>query len=62
MLVLTRNLNEKVVINDTITVTVVEIRGDRVRIGISAPLDVAVRREELLTRVPPEPAGAEDES
>jgi carbon storage regulator len=61
MLVLTRKLNEKVVINDTITVTVVEIRGDRVRIGISAPLDVAVRREELLARTPPEP-GDEDES
>ncbi len=61
MLVLTRKLNEKVVINDTITVTVVEIRGDRVRIGISAPLDVAVRREELLTRTPPEPPD-EDES
>lgn len=51
MLVLTRKLNESVVIGDGIKVTIVEIRGDRIRLGIVAPEDVAIVREELPLRV-----------
>ncbi len=49
MLVLSRKLNEKIVINGDITVTVVKIDRNQVRIGIEAPGDVPVYREELLT-------------
>lgn len=49
MLVLSRKLNEKIVINGNITVTVVKIDRNQVRIGIEAPGDVPVYREELLT-------------
>jgi carbon storage regulator len=48
MLVLSRRKNETVVINEDIAVTVVEIREDRVRLGICAPADVPVHREELV--------------
>lgn len=51
MLVLTRKLNESVVIGGGITVTVVEIRGDRIRLGIAAPKDVPIVREEVPLRV-----------
>jgi len=47
MLVLTRKLNETIVIDGNITVTVVEVRGNRVKLGIAAPVDVPVIREEI---------------
>jgi len=47
MLVLTRRINESIVINDDVSVLVVEIRGDRVRLGIEAPKDVVVHRKEI---------------
>ncbi|MFO1096351.1 MAG: carbon storage regulator CsrA [Planctomycetaceae bacterium] len=47
MLVLTRKLNETIIIDGNITVTVVEVRGNRVKLGISAPVDVPVMREEI---------------
>lgn len=47
MLVLSRKKNESVVINDNITIVVVEIRGDKVRLGIEAPKDVPVHRKEI---------------
>ena len=47
MLVLTRKINESIVINDDVSVLVVEIRGDKVRLGIEAPKDVAVHRKEV---------------
>ena len=46
MLVLSRKKNESIVINNDITVTVVEIRGDKVRLGIVAPKEVPVHRQE----------------
>lgn len=49
MLVLSRKLNEKIVINGDITVTVVKIDRNQVRIGIEAPGDVPVYREELIS-------------
>ena len=47
MLVLSRKKNESIVIDDTIIVTVVEIRGDKVRLGIQAPKEVPVHRSEV---------------
>jgi carbon storage regulator len=47
MLVLSRKKNEKIVINESIVITVVDVRGDRVRIGIDAPRDVPIHRQEI---------------
>lgn len=47
MLVLSRKKNESIIISDTITITVVEIRGDKVRLGINAPRDIPVHRSEV---------------
>jgi carbon storage regulator len=51
MLVVSRRAGESVVIGDDITVSVLEVRGDVVRIGIDAPRSVAVHREELLAQL-----------
>lgn len=51
MLVLSRKINEKIVIDGGITITVVKIDRNQVRIGIEAPGDVSVYREELLPRI-----------
>ena len=48
MLVLSRKLGESIIINDSIKVTVVAIDRNKIRIGISAPPDVSIMREELL--------------
>lgn len=48
MLVLSRRVGDSVVIGDNVVVTVLEVRGDVVRVGIDAPREVAVRRQELL--------------
>jgi carbon storage regulator len=50
MLVLSRKVGERVLIGDSIWVTVVRLDGDRVRLGIEAPRHVAVLRQELATR------------
>ena len=47
MLVLSRKKNESIIIDDKIVITVVEIRGDKVRLGINAPRDVPVHRSEV---------------
>lgn len=47
MLVLSRKKNESIVINGNIVITVVEIRGDKIRLAINAPKDVPVHREEV---------------
>lgn len=51
MLVLSRRRDEKIVINHNIVITVVEIRGDKVRLGIEAPSDVAVHRQEVFEAI-----------
>lgn len=51
MLVLTRKKGEEIRISDTITVVVVDIQGDRVRLGINAPRDVPVHREEVYQAI-----------
>jgi len=48
MLVLTRKPNESIVIDGNIIVTVLEVRGDKIRLGIEAPRDVRVMRSELV--------------
>lgn len=47
MLVLSRKKNESIVINERIVITVVEIRGDKVRLGIEAPREVPIHRSEV---------------
>jgi carbon storage regulator len=47
MLVLSRKRNEQIVIGDTIVITVVDVRGDKVRLGIEAPQHVPVHRHEI---------------
>src|SRR3954454_12545855 len=63
MLVLSRKKNESIVINNDITITVVEIRGDKVRLGIVAPREASVHRQEVYDAIhgtppsyPPRPA------
>lgn len=51
MLVLSRRVGESVVVGDDIAITVLEVRGDIVRIGIDAPRDVKVHRAELLAEL-----------
>ncbi len=51
MLVLSRRPNESIVINDKIVVTVIEIRGDKVRLGIEAPRDVPIHRSEVFEAI-----------
>jgi carbon storage regulator len=48
MLVLTRKLDESIVIGEHITVTILKVHGDRVRLGIEAPKEVPIKREELV--------------
>ena len=51
MLVLSRKKNESIVISDEIAITVVEIRGDKVRLGINAPSEVPVHRREVYDAI-----------
>lgn len=51
MLILTRKVGETLVIGDDVTVTVLGVKGNQVRIGVDAPRDVTVHREEIAQRV-----------
>lgn len=51
MLVLSRKKNESIVINDDISIVVVEIRGDKVRLGVEAPKEVPVHRREVYEAI-----------
>ena len=58
MLVLTRKMNEAIVIGENIVVTVIDIRGDKIRLGIEAPKHVSVHRREIYERInPPDTEG-----
>ena len=51
MLILSRKRNESIIINDNIVVTVVDIRGDKVRLGFDAPRDVPIHRQEVYDAI-----------
>lgn len=51
MLVLSRKKNESIVIDDEITIVVVEIRGDKVRLGVDAPKEIPVHRQEVFEAI-----------
>lgn len=62
MLILTRRVGETLVIGDEVTVTVLGIKGNQVRIGVNAPKDVSVHREEIYERIQREKRGEETAS
>jgi carbon storage regulator len=51
MLILTRRVGESLMIGDEVTITVLGVKGNQVRIGVKAPKEVAVHREEILNRI-----------
>lgn len=57
MLILTRRVGETLMIGDEVTVTVLGVKGNQVRIGVNAPKEVAVHREEIYERIKREQTG-----
>jgi carbon storage regulator len=57
MLILTRRVGETLMIGDSVTVTILGVKGNQVRVGITAPKDVAVHREEIFQRIGRESTG-----
>ncbi|USF88205.1 carbon storage regulator CsrA [Candidatus Endoriftia persephonae] len=57
MLILTRRVGETLMIGDEVTVTVLGVKGNQVRIGVNAPRDISVHREEIYERIKREQAG-----
>ena len=61
MLILTRRVGESLMIGDEVTVTVLGVKGNQVRIGVKAPKDVSVHREEIYERIQQEKADGSTE-
>jgi carbon storage regulator len=62
MLILTRRVGETVMIGDDVTITVLGVKGNQVRVGINAPKNVAVHREEIYERIKREHQPAADDT
>ena len=62
MLILTRRIGETLMVGDDVTITVLGVKGNQVRIGVNAPKDVAVHREEIYERIQSEKAGKDTEN
>jgi len=61
MLILTRRVGETLMIGDSVTITVLGVKGNQVRLGVNAPKDVSVHREEIYQRIQREHDGDNDE-
>ena len=59
MLILTRRVGETLMVGDDVTVTVLGVKGNQVRIGVNAPKEVSVHREEIYDKIQREDAAAE---
>lgn len=62
MLILTRRIGETLIIGDDVNITVLGVKGNQVRLGINAPKDVSVHREEIYLRIQQEKQGTEIET
>ena len=62
MLILTRRVGETLMVGDQVTVTVLGVKGNQVRIGVNAPKEVSVHREEIYMRIQAEKNGQSDDA